>query len=239
MPDNFAVCSRSTGVFESTWIYTLSVFTCSIVRTFIICRTTHIQARLSWWGRWKNNMLSCISHQYFPNIVLDTFICICLRGRHAVKGSPWNPCTQEHTALWLELVQMAFVPHFVALHASIQFPSWQISEKGQSSFTVHCGLTWTRTKKKENVKTQEYTCIKLRYQIVVSWYLGYRFHCLQTQNLQDKCMQLIWMAGNQSPHIFGHCYMGCWLSMDSDRFRICMQVWMSSRGPLCTLAAAR
>lgn len=63
-----------------------------------------------------------------------------------MKGSPLNPWMQVHSALWLELLQTAFVPHFVALHASIQFPSWQISEYGQSSFTVHWGLTWTGNK---------------------------------------------------------------------------------------------
>jgi len=128
VPDNSAVCCWSTRIFVSTGIYTLSVFTCSIVRAFVIGRATHIQARLSRWGHWKKQHAVMHLRRITPTVTPESFTLLFLRGRHAVKGSPWNPCTQEHSALWLELVQIAFVPHFVALHASIQFPSWQMSE---------------------------------------------------------------------------------------------------------------
>jgi hypothetical protein len=66
-------------------------------------------------------------------------------------------------------------------------------------------------------------------------YLEYRVHWHQTQHPQDKCMQQTLRAVNQSPHIFGHCYMGCSMYMDFGKFQKCMQALMGSRGPLCIL----
>ncbi len=70
-----------------------------------------------------------------------------LHGMQALKASSLYPCKHLHSVLWLVLVQTAFIPQDNAPQALMQFPSWQISGIGQSSFTTHWGWTWTGYKK--------------------------------------------------------------------------------------------
>jgi len=155
VPDNSTMCSGSTGIFVCTGIYTLSVFTCCIVRTFIIRGTTNVQAGFSRRGHWKINFMhSCIWENIKNQKISYKHTLEVLQGLHAVNGSPLKPCTQVHSALWLKLLQIAFSPQVVALQALMQFPSWQMSVFGQSSFTTHWGLTWTKKGKDVRKKSQ-------------------------------------------------------------------------------------